>query len=142
MKNLIPLLSLIACTSFAEVRDDIDVVPCNKILKADKVPSQMMPKDITDSLKASPDNWVCFYAACDFEHQKGWTAIHKTEPMIFSYSKENKKPVKATVYEKFEGALCHKQINKYGVETYGCVDMEIDFFKRILLTDDVICTEK
>lgn len=144
-EKLIPILMTMALAVFAEVRDDIDVVPCEKIVEDDKVPDKMMPADVDSMLRESPDDWVCFYDACDFKHADGWTAVHKFDPLIFIYKKDGKK-ITATRYEEVSAggttALCHQQFDKYGVNTGGCNDLNIELFKRVLLTDDVICTKK
>lgn len=123
MKQIFFFLSL---TSIIFAQSQPTIFPCNKLLKKDPIPSGHLSKSERDDFSKRPNNWVCFYHACDTTFSEGWSAVEKNLSKMFLYSKKADGTFYTMHWEKIYDQdhhteyVCIKEIDKYGIESKEC----------------------
>lgn len=101
---------------------DIDVVSCSSVLKSDPPPNDKTLSDVLFNIKKNPDDFVCAYNPCDFEHKDGWFAIKKDRTIVFDWIKHETSVVRYTtrhIITDTYGSVSVIDYDKYGIKSFG-----------------------
>lgn len=101
---------------------DIDVVSCSSVLKSDPAPDDKILYDVLLDIKKNPDDFVCAYEPCDFQHKNGWFAVKKDRTTVFVWNKNETSVVHPTtrhIITDDDGYVMVIDFDKYGIRKVG-----------------------